>query len=309
MAKPALLLTTCTYISPKYRLINGVEDSTASRQFYDLVGEVTKIYASPMGYFEVFITDYTTNNLLYHYPAPEDRDDRDGDLYGYTKGVNKEHVGPYGRMILMVEVHHPHSGYILENVKLGDIISINNVRAKIDNRGGKLEGSLFQDSRWPGKICVSHTPKSDQRVHDIVKRRLEYWDKRKHLDARGEIDSGKPVSKNQKKTANGKAISKRKQNKADRMRRKREEIKQAVERAQPTKKNPHSKFWHMVVVFASSLTITSIVYISGLTAYAVVPDTQQPSFGRYQIRRNSEKTPVRQHALSSLRARCRLLSP
>ncbi|CAD0097308.1 unnamed protein product, partial [Aureobasidium vineae] len=103
----------------KFRLIQAV----SYNDYCDLAVEVIKKFPNPSGNMELYVTDYTPNDSLYDYPAPDDADaedelERDGDYYGYISNVTgkrKIWPGPSGRHTMQVELLPPHAGFARDN--------------------------------------------------------------------------------------------------------------------------------------------------------------------------------------------------
>ncbi|KAF2156559.1 hypothetical protein K461DRAFT_288963 [Myriangium duriaei CBS 260.36] len=177
LTAPKLLQPQKASYHDKFSLIENVRPNT----FNNLVVEVVKIFARGFGdYAEVYVTDFTTHNNLYDYPAPEEQAEhgRDGDVYGYTTSEHKDWPGPFGQRTICVEVRQPHLHYIQSSVKVGDCIEMKNVRVKMGHQG-RLEANLFPDQRYPERIYVNKifAPKSKQ-GEDLLERKSAYWSQR-----------------------------------------------------------------------------------------------------------------------------------
>lgn len=188
----------------KFALIKDLRIQT----FYDIVGQVVKIYPN-MGRLEMYFTDYTSNNLLYRYEwdKPGQENAQHGDEYDYLPQQNRspKWPGPYGQMTIMVTLWPPHSHYAQSNAKEGDYVLLQNVRVKLD-RDGKMEAALNTDKLHPSKVQVKVlSDHSDDRVKDVLRRKREYADKFKAQSAhfvtevRNQNGEGKPLSKGQKR--------------------------------------------------------------------------------------------------------------
>ncbi|KAI4210651.1 MAG: hypothetical protein LQ351_006530 [Letrouitia transgressa] len=190
----------------KFTLIKDAQIDT----FYDLVGQVVKIYPNN-GIVELYITDYTSNSLLYNYiwAHAEEGISREGDPYGYipTTSSNSSWPGPFGKMTLTVTLWHPHSHFAQENVKENQFVFLRNTRVRW-SRDAKMEGSLHTDKRDADRIDVTIIKDhSDERVKNVLRRKLEYTKRfkeqtAKFIDqARGEKrkQEGAPSSKSEKR--------------------------------------------------------------------------------------------------------------
>ncbi|KAI4241935.1 MAG: hypothetical protein LQ352_007355, partial [Teloschistes flavicans] len=142
-----------------------VKDVSVDR-FYDLIGQVVKIYPSN-GVVELYITDYTSNNSLFSYEWG--RDDPDAS--------DRKWRGPYGKMTLTVSLFSPHSYFAQNYVKDNDIVFLRNTRIKW-SRDAKVEGSLHTDRQNPDRVGVTILKNhDDDRIKDLLRRKREYANK------------------------------------------------------------------------------------------------------------------------------------
>lgn len=182
--------------------------------FYDVIGQVVKIFPNN-GCVELYITDYTSNNLLYNYEWGIDDNEaisRDGDDYGYVPRASsrRQWPGPFGKMTMTVTLWPPHSYFANANVKELDFVHLRNMRVKY-SRDAKMEGSLHSDTLWPDRVDVTilKDNREDDRVKDALRRKLEYTKRFKIQsqafveDVRGQkrktAEDDKPLSKAQAK--------------------------------------------------------------------------------------------------------------
>ncbi|KAL8728931.1 MAG: hypothetical protein Q9181_005163 [Wetmoreana brouardii] len=146
----------------KLALVKDVQVDT----FYDLVGQVVKLYPSN-GVVELYITDYTANSLLFNYVWGDDDMD----------SANRKWPGPYGKMTLTVSLFAPHSYYAQNNLQENHIVFLRNTRIRW-SRDGKMEGSLHTDRLYPDRVDVTILQDHcDDRVKDLLRRKLEYTKK------------------------------------------------------------------------------------------------------------------------------------
>lgn len=191
----------------KFSLVRDV----ACETFYDLVGQVVKLYAHS-DRVELYLTDYTSNSLLWNYEWGQDDkagSGREGDVYDYVprNSSNRTWPGPFGKMTLTVTLWPPHGQQI---VKQNDWVFLRNVRIKW-SKDAKLEGVLHSDKRNPGRIDVTVLKNNgdDDRVNDALRRKREYMKKFQKssedfvAEARGmkrkAMDETKPLSKTAQK--------------------------------------------------------------------------------------------------------------
>lgn len=189
----------------KFSVIKDVEPE----KFYDLVGQVIKIYPS-YNDVELFITDYTPNVLLHNYEwgggGQGGESYREGDEYNYLSRSSKNWPGPFGKLTLMVSLMSPHSYFASSNVRENDFVFLRNVRIK-QSSNRTLQGTLWQDQKYLDRVDISIiTDKSHHRVKDILRRKLDYT-KRFEVQSAGFVDEargqkrarGEPLSKSQNK--------------------------------------------------------------------------------------------------------------
>lgn len=161
----------------KFSLIKDLQTSS----FYDIVGQVVKTYPNT-GRLEMYVTDYTSNNMLFRYEwdqeDKENSNDNDAVWGNYLSNSKyKKWPGPYGQMTLMVALWPPHSNFAQSNVNEWDFVLLKNVHIKQD-RDLKMEGALHEDRQWPSKIQISVLKDhSDERVKNVLRRKREYGEK------------------------------------------------------------------------------------------------------------------------------------
>lgn len=193
----------------KFSMIKDVQIDN----YYDLVGQVVKLYPSN-GNVELYITDYTSNPLLYNYewglPAEEDTNAREGDEFGYIphQSANRKWPGPFGRHTLTITLWPSHCYFAQSNVKENDFVYLRNVHIRY-SKDAKVEGSMHTDTKYPDKVDINiiSDHRDDDRVKNVLRRKLEYSEKFKVQSqsfinsARGQKrrvgDNGKQMSKNQ----------------------------------------------------------------------------------------------------------------
>ena len=164
----------------RFSLIQDVQVN----KYYDLVGEVVKIYPSD-GKVELYITDYTSNPQLYcyewGYPAEPDVSFREGDEFGYTpRGfANGKWPGPFGRHTLTITLWPDHCYFAQDNVKPKDLVYLRNVLIKNSKDQKKIEGSMHTETKYVGKvnISISKDDGDDDRVKNIIRRKRIYYKK------------------------------------------------------------------------------------------------------------------------------------
>ncbi|KAL8918368.1 MAG: hypothetical protein Q9208_007387 [Pyrenodesmia sp. 3 TL-2023] len=172
--------TTATTISTpslarrdKFALVKDVQID----KFYDLVGQVLKVYPGN-GVVELYLTDYTSHQSLYNYEwgrdDPDTAEDEGNSLYGSSTSTNRKWPGPYGKHTLTVSLFSPHSYYAQNHIKESQFVFLRNVRIKF-SKDAKMEGSLHTDRHNPDRVDVTilHNH-SDERVKEVLRRKLQY---------------------------------------------------------------------------------------------------------------------------------------
>jgi len=193
-------------------------------KYCDLAVEVIKKFPNSNGNMELYVTDYTSNDALYDYPAPGDAEvhdefgryvrassldildsnnnlNREGDLFNYipnVTGTRRDWPGPSGRHTLQVELLPPHAGYARDKVEEGAFVKLSNVRIK-QSSAGKMEGNMWTDKLYPHKIQIQ--PLVDESAHKtLIKRREGYWKaNKKRIEQEEAKKQGKKANKRPKK--------------------------------------------------------------------------------------------------------------
>ena len=191
----------------KFSLVKNVKVES----FYDLVGQVVKLYPSN-GRSELYLTVNTGDTLLWNYPEPDDGygSGREGDEYNYVAGSPSKQKwdGPYGKLTLTVTLWGNNASFSQQHVKENDFVHLRNVHIKW-SKDGKVEGVLHSDRRNPDRIDVTvlKNYEDEDRVKDVLRRKRDYWKKWNHkmegvahqtkaLKRKAREDE-KPLSKNQ----------------------------------------------------------------------------------------------------------------
>lgn len=196
----------------KFSLIKDVQIDN----FYDLVGQVVKIFPNN-GCVEIYITDYTSNPLLYNYewgcPGQNEGNGRDGDEFNYAprNSSNKKWPGPFGRNTLTVTLWPSHSYFAQSNIQEKHFVFLRNVRIKY-SKDNKVEGVMYTDKRYPDRIDVSILENhiDHDRVKEVLRRKRDYNERFKSqseayvnevrgLDNKGERQKLSRAQKNKKK--------------------------------------------------------------------------------------------------------------
>ena len=153
-----------------------VKDLVVDR-FYDLVGQVVKIWRQHDTWVELYLTDYTSNEFIYNYADPnEDSDEEDESRY-YSR-QSSHWMGPFGKRTILVDVYNPHAQWTSENVKPGNFVLLRNINTKYKD-GHCLQGKLRTVKFSEDRIDISVLDASNDRVRDVLRRKQSYLKDRK----------------------------------------------------------------------------------------------------------------------------------
>ncbi|KAK0928305.1 hypothetical protein LTR29_017398 [Friedmanniomyces endolithicus] len=180
----------------KYQLVR----ETHHRKFADLCVQVVKSYPLQFGACELYVTDYTENRDVWYYAPPEEETgkERDGDDFGHLK--KRAWPGPYGWLVLKINVKEPHGHFVNNEVEDGDFVLLRNVKMKIMAEGTKLEGDMWRDSESPSKINVVKLLRKDiPEIQELLIRKEKYWTKRNLQHPPVADESAKPTKGEKKR--------------------------------------------------------------------------------------------------------------
>ncbi|KAK0903951.1 hypothetical protein LTR02_007308 [Friedmanniomyces endolithicus] len=180
----------------KYQLVR----ETHHRKYADLCVQVVKKYFSQSGKCELYVTDYTENRDVWYYAPPEERngEERDGDDFGHL--ANKAWPGPYGWLVLKINVMDPHRQFVNNKVDEGDLVLLKNVKMKIMAEGAKLEGDIWRDPDNPSKINVLKLLRQEiPEIQELLARKEKYWAKRNLQHPPAADESAKPTKGEKKR--------------------------------------------------------------------------------------------------------------
>ena len=273
----------------KFALIKDVQIDT----FYDLVGQVVKIYPSN-GVVELYLTDYTSNNLLYNHEWG--RDDPDAEAHGSdslhrSASSSRQWPGPHGKMTLTVSLFPPHSYFAQSNVEENQFLSLRNTRIKW-SKDGKLEGSLHTDRINSDRVDITILKDySDDRVKEVLRRKLEYTKKfHKQKDAFLEVAQGQKRKQNEPpKLSKTQQRKRRKQQREEEARRKRNELGSSDDEKDKDDPDPY----HVHVTPASRSRADKEARLTPSTSPPPALPTTKPSNLNKNIRTSKPNIPPR----------------
>ena len=131
----------------KFSLIKDITPPTHGEKiFKDLFGEVRRVYKTDSR-ISIYITDYTSHELLYNYISGDDDEGPDGDHFGYVKDATKKWPGPHGKKTIMVTLWDAHAVFAHKELRDGQYVHLKNVHLTMDKNGALLEGHCRGD-KW-----------------------------------------------------------------------------------------------------------------------------------------------------------------
>ncbi|KAL9066947.1 MAG: hypothetical protein Q9157_006969 [Trypethelium eluteriae] len=233
--------------SPRQTKFSLIED-IRPQSFYDLVGQVIKVFPTSYGEVDLYVTDYTSNSLLPDHASPNEGSNAEnrhnyGDEFGYSDPVQQKWQGPFGKLTLKIELKHPHASYAQFQVTVGDFVALQNVRIKPDSRGN-LEGNIFPDHLAPDRVLVQKiTTSKNERVRNVKLRKEEY-ESTLGTSVTDEVPANRqPSAKSRKRDKKQKKAEARKHGEA----RLRDEIKMLNGTKDENQKNQHVQCQHGAV--------------------------------------------------------------
>ncbi|KAK1779043.1 hypothetical protein QBC45DRAFT_412564 [Copromyces sp. CBS 386.78] len=189
-------VTVSLNVKDKFSLLKDVTDG----KFYDLIGQVAKNpYTDEMGRVTLYLSDYTENDLFFHYTWEGVRElaSRPADAYPEDNNPSEsssQHpwVGPYGKRTIQISCYDSHADFIREaGVGAGTWLSLRNVQVKFGRNGAHLEGFLREERNASARkvnveildIAAPHPSitkeKVDPRLKDAVRRWRDYSQEKK----------------------------------------------------------------------------------------------------------------------------------
>lgn len=190
-----------TAASPKLRLVKDLQH----RVFSDICVQVVRKFTKDSGHCELYVTDYTANKEMFYYAPPEEKHDlvQDGDRYGIIGPPKKDWPGPYGYLVLKVNLIEPHSSFANREIERGDMVLIQNVKMKYmppDNN--RLEGDMWPDQHAPNKVQIRKMNFAFPKIQELCRRKDEYWLAREAVTnktKKAEVEAEGKLSKAEKK--------------------------------------------------------------------------------------------------------------
>lgn len=165
--------------SHKFKLVQDLQ----SFVFSDVCVEVVKKFINYNGNCELYVTDYTPNKQMFYYAPPEEKNDlvRDGDEFGYNGPPKRDWPGPYGFLVLKVNMVDPHASFANHSVSEGDMIALENVKVKLMPNNSRLEGDMWPDQHNPSKVQVRKLDRRRTEITNLLMRKSKYLAERQAM--------------------------------------------------------------------------------------------------------------------------------
>lgn len=122
--------------------------------FKDLFGEVRRLYKTDSR-ISIYITDYTSHNMLYEYTFGTDDEGPDGDRFAYVQNTTKTWPGPHGKKTILITLWDAHATFAHKNLCEGNYVLLKNVHITKDRNGSLLEGHCRGDKLEMEKVNVT----------------------------------------------------------------------------------------------------------------------------------------------------------
>lgn len=166
-----------------------------------LMGSVIRVDGNYPGKCLMYISDYTSNELLPPY-GEDNGNPRLGDQYGYLDPPKQNRDFPKGRMTLQVTLWEPHDFFARTFVQLNDIVHLTYVHIK--NRRSyeyQIEASVHTDRQFPQRLHVHKVnAEEDDCARELLRRKRDYWRcDRTNNEPEEEKTNGTEVSSKNKK--------------------------------------------------------------------------------------------------------------
>lgn len=176
---PAKRQKTDNSFGPKFKLVKDLHHPT----YADICAIVVKCYSSSSnGLCDLYVTDYTKNELVrYHHPPEEEAElEREGDAFGYSAATKKAWPGPYQQLVLKVNLKSPHAAYASKHVQEGDMVLLRNLKTRITDLGTWLEGDMWPDHDDATRVKIKKLPETNStpEIKAMLERKAQYWLKR-----------------------------------------------------------------------------------------------------------------------------------
>lgn len=221
-----------SYFAPKRTKKEGLIQDMVIGKYYDLTGEVVKMFWVDSTTVDLYVSDYTENKDLYLYPDPEE----ESELGMSTQSSWK---GPYGQVTIAIRLWEPHASAARSNIHEGDVVFLQNVHTKM-SMTNKLEAAIHPDQRFPSKICVHKCTRQDQ-LAALNQRKSAYEQNRQKRRL------ALYAPENQPKKPSARAAAKKKEEKRERQRLQKELEQRALQKQVEEEEiirtdiNPHSR--------------------------------------------------------------------
>lgn len=160
----------------KFSLVKDImPPAHGDKVFKDLFGEVRRIYKTDSR-MSIYITDYTSHELLYDYKFGLDDEGPDGDRFAYVQNTTKIWPGPHGKKTILITLWDAHAAFAHKELREGNYALLKNVNLTMDKNGSLLEGHCRGDKMNMEKVNVTIVKpveaNSNEHLRELLRRKL-----------------------------------------------------------------------------------------------------------------------------------------
>ncbi|KAG8416912.1 hypothetical protein J3459_013523 [Metarhizium acridum] len=163
------------------------------KSFVDTVVQIVREPYDLGDKFTLWVSDYTENQLFYHYKFMEGgffegRDDWPNDCINKSSGSSQksEWIGPFGKMSMQITCFGSHARAIRDqHISIGTWVSLRNLQIKLGHNAANLEGYLRDERGFKGnKINISKLDHLDSdtlspELKNALRRKRDYEKRKK----------------------------------------------------------------------------------------------------------------------------------
>ncbi|EPE33636.1 Nucleic acid-binding protein [Glarea lozoyensis ATCC 20868] len=171
-------------VKDKFTLLSDVSAGETNQyaKYYDLVGQVIKIFETSHGFVELQFSDYTPNSHFYDHTYEENTsNDENHDSYGYgnkssDEAEDRSWKGPFGKFTITITAFAENASQA-RSMEAGQWCLLKNVRICTGD-AGTLEGKIHSDR---GRVLIqaldTNTEPSlvDPRLKEALRRKKDHW--------------------------------------------------------------------------------------------------------------------------------------
>jgi protection of telomeres protein 1 len=159
----------------KFSLVKDIMPSDVlNLVFKDILVEIRRIYKTD-AQIEIYVTDYTSHELLYNYIYGRNDEVPDGDAFGYVGGTKRAWPGPHGKFTMQITLWDANARFADRELQEGNYVLLRNVHMKMDRNGSTLEGHCRGDKMNMTKVNIIIVKPAEidnnEQLRDLVRRK------------------------------------------------------------------------------------------------------------------------------------------